>query len=187
MMSIAAALAADKEAPFRAPAADSMQHRQTNAAVTIGAESYASGEKVKTAFGKLDPYQYGMLPVLVVVQNGGTETITLDKMKAEYVAPRGDRVAATPARDVRYARGAERPGIVTGPVGAVAGRMKKNPLADPVIEVRGLAAPMVLPGHSGSGFLYFQTGIQAGATIYLTGITETRTGKELLYFEIPLQ
>ena len=186
-LSIAAAFAADKPAPFRAPAAAAMEHHQTNPPVTIGVESYAEGEKVKTAFGKLDPYQYGVLPVLVVIQNDGAETLKLDKLKAEFVSPRGDRIAATPAGDVRYARGADRPNIVTSPVGEVAKRMKKYPLSDPVIEVRALAAPVVEPGKSTSGFLYFRTGIQVGSTLYLTGITELRSGKELLFFEIPLQ
>lgn len=186
-MSIAAAFAADKETPFRAPAAGSMEHHQINGAVTIGAEPYVTGDKVKIAFGKLEPYQYGILPVLVVIQNDGKDSIKLDRMKAEYVSERGDRVPATPAKDVRYVRGAQRPGIVTGPAGPVAARMKKNPLDNPAIEVHAFSAPLVLPGHSASGFLYFQTGLQTGSTIYLTGMTEASTGKELLFFEIPLQ
>jgi hypothetical protein len=186
-MSIAAAFAADKETPFRAPAAVSMDHRQANGAVTIGADPYVSGDKVKVAFGKQEPYQYGMLPVLVVIQNDGKDSIKLDQLKAEYVSPRGDRVVATPAKDVRYSRGADRPGIVTGPKGPLPARMKKNPLDNPAIEVHALSAPLVLPGHSASGFLYFQTGLQTGATIYLTGLSEAGSGKELLYFEIALQ
>lgn len=187
LMSIAAAFAADKETPFRAPSAASMEHRQTNAPLTIGAEPYVSGDKVKAAFGKLVPYQYGVLPILVVVQNDGKQSIRLDKLKAEYVGPNGDRVDATPARDVRYARGAQRPGIPVGPGSEIAKRLKKHPLEDSSIEVHALAAPVILPGNSASGFLYFQTGLQKGATLYLSGITEAGTGKELLYFEIPLQ
>ena len=71
-MSIAAAFAADKEAPFKAAPAASYPHHQTNDADHRSAvDPYASGEKIKTAFGKLDPYQYGVLPVLVVIQNDG--------------------------------------------------------------------------------------------------------------------
>jgi len=50
-----------------------------------------------------------------------------------------------------------------------------------------LAAQMLPAGQSASGFLYFRTGLQRGATIYLNGLTEAATGKELFYFEIPLQ
>src|SRR5579872_3592921 len=187
LMSIAAAFAADKETPFRAPAAADMEHRQTNATVTIGAEMYAGGEKLKPAFGKLNPYEYGVLPILVVIQNDGKDTIKLDRMKAEYVGPHGDRVTATPASDVRYARGPSRPTVIPGPMGKLGTHTKKNPLDNPAIEVHALTAPVVLPGHSASGFLYFQTGTQAGATLYLSGMTEASTGKELLFFEINLQ
>ena len=70
-MSIAAAFAADKEPPpFRAAPAASFAHKQTNDRLTVGAELYISGDKLKAAFGKLVPYQYGILPVLVVVQQG---------------------------------------------------------------------------------------------------------------------
>ncbi len=187
-MSIAAAFAADKEQPpFRAPAATDMPHHQTNGKVTLGADPYVSGDRLKAAFGKLVPYQYGILPVLVVIQNDSGQTIRLDKMKAEYVGPKGDRVEATPASDVRYTRGVERPPIVTGPRGPLPGRTKKNPLNAWEIEGRALAAQMLPAGNSASGFLYFQTGIQPGSTIYISGLTEAATGKELLFFEVPLQ
>ena len=45
---------------------------------------------------------------------------------------------------------------------------------------------MLPPGQSASGFFYFQTGLQRGATIYLSGLAEAATGKELFFFEIPL-
>src|ERR1035441_6498763 len=118
LMSIAAAFAADKDtAAFHPPPAAGLDHRQTNAQVTIGADPYVSPDKVKTAFGKLDPYQYGILPVLVVIQNDSSKTIRLDKLTAEYVGPNRDRVDATPAKEVRYVRGPERPGVITGPGG----------------------------------------------------------------------
>ena len=68
-MSIAAAFAADKEAPFKAAPAASYAAPPDQRQVTIGVDPYVSGDKIKTAFGKLDPYNYGILPVLVVIQN----------------------------------------------------------------------------------------------------------------------
>ena len=186
-MSIAAAFAADKQPAFQAPAASALPHRQTADKVTIAADPYVEGEKVKTAFGKLVPYHYGVLPVLVVIQNDSTQSIRLDKMKAEYVGPHGDRVTATPASDVRYAKAPNRPVLVGGPAGRITGHGKKNPLDAWEIEGRALAAQMLPPGNTASGFLYFQTDLQVGATIYLTGLTEASSGRELLYFEIPLQ
>ena len=187
-MSIAAAFAADKEAPFKAAPAASYPHHQTNDKVTIGADTYATEDKVKTAFGKLNPYQHGVLPVLVVIQNDGDKAIRLDKLKAEYVGLNGNRVEATPAKDVRYLTGPNRPTVIPGPTGRpVPGRSKKNPLDAWEIEGRALAAQMLPAGNTASGFLYFQTGIQGGSTLYLSGIMEAGTNRELLYFEIPLR
>ncbi len=184
-MSIAAAFAADKDrAAFRPPPATGLDHRQTNGQVTIGVDAYVAPDKVKTAFGKLDPYQYGILPVLAVIQNDSGQAIRLDKLKAVYAGPNGDRVDATPAKDVRYLRGPNRPGVIPGPISKISS--KKNPLDAWEIEGRAFAAQMLPASQSASGFFYFQTGLQRGATIYLNGLTEAATGKELFYFEIPL-
>src|SRR5581483_8441565 len=105
-LSIAAAFAADKEpAPFHADAAARYPHHQTNAQVTIAADPYVSGDKVQAAFGKLNPYSFGVLPVLVVIQNDGDKAIRLDSIQAVYTGPQSDKVEATPPSDVRYLRG----------------------------------------------------------------------------------
>jgi hypothetical protein len=175
----------EKDHPvFHAPAAADLPHRQTNDGVTIAADPYVNGEKLKAAFGKLNPYQYGILPVLLALQNGSGQSIKLDRMMAEYVGPHGDRIESTPAKDVRFTQGGGRP---SQPIGVIPPHVKKSPLDVWEIEGRALAAEMVPPGNSAYGFVYFQTGIQKGATIYLSGITQAATGKELLFFEIPLQ
>src|SRR6476659_7594476 len=115
LISITAAFAADKEISFRPAPIESFAHKQTNAQITVAADPYTSGEKVKAAFGKLDPYEYGVLPVLVVIQNDGNEAIRLDRLKVEYVGPGNQRVEATPSREVRYARGPQRPSVTPGP------------------------------------------------------------------------
>ena len=187
LMSIAAAFAADKTPPFTPGPANSFANRQTNDKVTMAADPYAMGDKVKVAFGKVDPYQYGVLPVLVVIQNDSSAAIKLDGLKVEYVGPNHDRVDATPAKDVRYAKGPQRPAVIDGPAGRVPKILgKKNPLDEWEIEGRAFSAQMLAPGQTASGFFYFQTGLQRGATIYLRGMTEANSGKELLFFELPL-
>jgi len=195
LMSIAAAAAsynqaadnqAEKDHPaFHPPPATALPHHQTNGQVIIGADPYSSGEKLKAAFGKLNPYQYGILPVLIAIQNDSGQSIRMDRMKAEYVDPHGERIEATPAKDVRYTRGSGAP--PPPPIGVIPRHIKKSPLDDWEIEGRAFAAEMIPTGNSAYGFLYFQTGIQKGATIYLSGITKAATGKELLFFEILLQ
>jgi len=185
-MSIAAAFAADKT-PFKAEPASSYAHKQTNDAITIAAEAYGGGEKMKAAFGKLDPNEYGVLPVLVVIQNDGNESIRLDRLKASYVGP-NTRVEATPAREVKFARGVQRPNVYQGPPGRPPLiRGKKNPLDAWEIEGRAFSAQMLPPGQTASGFFYFQVDPQQKGSVYINGLTEARSGKELFYFEVPLQ
>ena len=183
-MSIAAGFAADKEAPFRAAPAASYEHHLTDAGVTIGVDPYTTGDKVKVAFGKLVPYQYGVLPVLVVIQNDSNQAIRVDRMKVEFTAG-SERIEATPAKEVRYAHPTGRPKQV--PIGPPITIKSKNPLNAWEIEGRAFAAQMVEPGGTASGFFYFQADLKANSTIILSGITEAKTGKELLFFEIPLK
>lgn len=187
-LSIAAALAADKEPAFHAGPAASYKHHQTNGKVTIGVDPYVDRDKAEAAFGKVNPYELGILPVLVVIQNDGNQAIRLNRVQAVYTGPQGDKVEATPASDVRYLRGPRRPDLVGGPPGrAKIGRNKKNPLDAWEIEGRAFAAKMLPAGQTASGFFYFQTGLQRGATLYLNGLAEASSGQELFYYEIPLE
>ena len=188
LLSISAGLAADKETPFKAPPAASLANHQGNAQITIGADPYVTLDKVKLAFGKTDPNQFGVLPILVVIQNDGDKAIKLDRLKVEYVRPDHDHVEATPAKDVRYLKGPDRPNVMTGPTGTPKVlKGKKNPLEAWEIEGRAFSAQVLPPGQSASGFFYFETGLQHGATLYVNGLYEAATNKELFYFEIPLQ
>jgi hypothetical protein len=193
ILSIAACAAAQSGKPpkdaanFKAGEAGSLPAHQTNDKVTIGAEPYDHGDKVKVAFGKLNPYEYGVLPVLVVIQNDTDKTIRVDHLKVEYSGPNHDRVEATPARDVRYLKGADRPTAIPGPGGRVKVLKTKNPLNAWEIEGRAFSAAMLPPGQSASGFFYFQTGLQHDATIYIAGMTEASSGKDFLFFELPLK
>lgn len=188
-MSIAAALvpnkaaAGEKEHPKfdLAPAANYPSH-QTSEKVTIGASVYDSAEKAKTAFGKLNPYQYGITPVLVVIQNDTGKTIQVDHLRVDYIAPDGSHVDATPAADVRYLRGVN-PQQVPNPMPHF---KHKNPLDAWEIEGRAFSAKIIPAGESAGGFFYFQTGYQPHSRLYVSGIQESGSGRELLYFEFPL-
>jgi hypothetical protein len=126
--------------------------------------------------------------VLVVIQNDSDKAIRLDRLKVEYAGPNHDRVEATPAKDVRYLRPPQRPSAIEGPAGKVKVlKTKKNPLEAWEIEGRAMSAQMLPPGQSASGFFYFQTSLQPNATLYLNGLYEAATGKEILYFELPLK
>ncbi|MFB3828415.1 MAG: hypothetical protein ACE15B_16720 [Bryobacteraceae bacterium] len=187
-LSITALACGGKEPPpFKAGPAASYPAHQTNAKVTIGLDPITTDEKAKPAFGKNNPYKHGVLPVLVVIQNDTGKALRTDALKLEYLGPTGGRVAATPAAEVKYVTGPRRPNVMSGPTGAPKVLKRKNPLDTWEIEGRAWAAKMIPPGETASGFFYFETSFRPGARLYLTGLAEADTGKELFYYEIPLE
>jgi len=196
LMSITAVLGwnkaggADKDRPKfeMAPAASYASH-QASEKVTIGAAVYDTAEKAHAAFGKLNPYEYGILPVLVVIQNDSGQTLRVDRMRVDYVDPDGSHVDATAAGDVKYLNGPRQPKVVPGPLPTSGPRIsrKKNKLDAWEIEGRSFSAKMIPAGQSAGGFFYFQTGHRGGARLYVSGIAGTPSGRELLYFEFPLK
>src|SRR5579863_2975199 len=108
--------AADKELHFTAGSASSYPTRQTSEKVTIAAVPYFGEERVHAAFGKIDPNRYGILPVLVVIQNDSGQTLRLDAMRVEYVTSDRSHVDATAAKDVPYLSGAKEPRLTPAPI-----------------------------------------------------------------------
>ena len=183
------ATAADKEPRFAPGPATSYAARQTNNNVTVAAVPYITEDQVRSAFGKLDPNKYGILPLLVVIQNDGKQAIRLDGIKIEYITPGGTHIGATPAKDVPYISGNIRqPRIENSPLPTGSPRVsrKKNPLAGGQIDVRAFSERMLPPGEQASGFFYFQTLNRLGSKVYLTGLREAASETELFYFEISL-
>jgi hypothetical protein len=188
-VSIAALAGADNDRPkFEPRALSEYPHRQTSENVTIAAEPYITDEQAHEAFGKVNPYRLGVLPVLIVIQNNGKDAVRLEHAKFAYNLPDGTKVEATPAEDVKYIRGAKEPGIVPGPFGRVAVKKTKNgPLAEWEIEGRALNAKMLPAGQSAYGFVYFQVPMtSAAATVLIEGLDDPVSGKQLFYFEIPM-
>src|ERR1700733_2569912 len=123
LTSIAAVLAPNKAWPagkdqpkFTPGPAASYESHQTSEKVTIGVAAYVSDEETRPVFGKHNPYNYGVLPVLVVIQNDGPKTIRVDPLELVLVSPSRDRVDATPAKDVRFLAGPSKPGVVPNPL-----------------------------------------------------------------------
>jgi hypothetical protein len=187
-IAIAAGLCAAAEKPaFRPKPAEQYASKQTSGGVTVGAEVYMTDEQTKIPFGKLNPWEHNILPVLVVIHNGSPNAVRMDRARFEYELPDNSKVEATPASDVKYSQGPKRPKASVGPLGGIKIGRGKNPLAAPEIEVRAFSAKVIPAGDTASGFIYFQTDVaSAGAQLYITGLTDAVTGKDLLYFEIPL-
>ncbi|MBI2685403.1 MAG: hypothetical protein HYX27_03730 [Acidobacteria bacterium] len=188
-LSIATGLLADKkDGAFRPEPAESYATKQTIEGLTIAVQPFDDPEEAKTAFGKLNPYEHGVLPVLVVMKNNGKSTLQFGNMQTVYVAPKGRKVDATPAQDVLYLKGGQRPKVSNSPIPTGGPRIKiaKNPLKNEVIIERAFSAKMLPPGDSAHGFFYFQTGHTRGTSLYISGIRDAQSGKELFFFEIPL-
>ncbi len=187
-MSIVAVWGADKEKPFQAKPVTSYANRQTTEKVTVAVDPFGTEDKAREAFGKLNPNQYGILPVLVVIQNDGTASLSLEDLRVEYITSARQRIEATPATDVPRTMGPKRPGPdpdrFPSPLPRIGGN--KNPLSAWEIAGRAFSAKVLPPGESASGFFYFQAPNRPGATVYLTGMRELPSRRELFYFEIPL-
>jgi len=163
--------------------ASSYSAKQTNDSVTVAVSAYDTEELAHTAFGKLDPNQYGVLPVLVIIQNDTGQALKLDHVQVEYTSFDHQHVEATPPSEVQTLEGGRRPSL---PNGTPIHIKHKSPLNTLEIDSRGFAAQMLPPHDSASGFFYFQTEHRPGARFYLTGIKVAATGKDIFYFDIPL-
>ena len=187
LLSIVAAPGADKEKPFQAEPAASYACRQTIEKVTIAADVFDKQEKTSQAFGKLNPNRYGILPVLVVIQNDSSAALTLETMRVAYISESRQKIEATPAREVPYTRGPKQPSVYNPPLPRLPKTgSSKNPLSAWEIEGRAFSAKMLPSGQSASGFFYFQAPYQSGSVLYISGIQEAGSRRELFYFEISL-
>jgi hypothetical protein len=171
---------------FAPPEIDTIPTKQTVGDVTIGAIPYDRSSLAEAAFGKVDPYEHGVLPILVLVRNNAKQSVRLDDMKVEYRDRDRRAVDATPPAEVPFLEPPKRP-TFGGPTTIPGlGRKKKNPLRAAEIETRAFSAKMLPPGESAHGFFYFRTLHKSGASLYVTGLREASSGKDLFYFEIPL-
>lgn len=187
LLSIAAlALGQEKDLPkFTVKPAGAYAAKQSLDGVVIGIEALDSAETAKAAFGKVNPNQYGILPVLVVIENKRPKSLRLDRINVTYVIPGAGKIEATPAPDVPYAVYApSRPNPAQIPL-PIPRKSKKSPLAIPEIEGRAFAAKMLAPGDTASGFFYFQSPHRASARLYVAGLIEAGSNQELFYYEVP--
>jgi hypothetical protein len=184
------AVAGDKDkAPFKPGPASSFPNAQTLEKITIAAVPYSTAEQAATAFGKADPYKYGILPVLLVIDNNTGKTLKLD-LQAEYVEPGNQHVDSVPPADVVLYGGARKASWkvpTPNPLPIPHSSIKKGPLNTWEIEGRAFAAKLVPPGESVAGFFYFSVENKPGSKLYLTGIKDAATGKDYFYFEVPFE
>ncbi len=180
------ALASD-ETPFRAKAASEYAN-QASEKVTVGAKAFDTEDLTAEAFGKkADLLKYGVLPVLVVIENKRDRAVDIQNIQVELVATDGRHGQAIAPEDVMHLgeTGKKPPKLGGGPLPFPLPK-KKNPLNSLEIVERAFSAKVVPANDSVSGFFYFQANPEAGDSLYLSGIRDSRSSKELLYYEFPL-
>jgi hypothetical protein len=181
----ALAVAANNEKEFRAGPASDYAHQSADK-VTIGAKPYDTEELTAVAFGKkTDLLKYGVLPVLVVIENKREKALDLRDVEVHLVASDGRQANAVNPEDIPFlGRRGNRPPPVQPPIPLP---KKGNPLNAPSIVMRAFSAKMLPPGDSASGFFYFEARSEPGDKLYLNGLRDARSGQDILYFEFPLQ
>ena len=180
-------IAAEKDVvPFRAKPAAEYATNTRQEGLRIAAEPYTYDDQTKAAFGKLNPTKFGVLPILLVMQNEGKVVIKLDTMRVEYVDAQKNHLTSIAAQELPFLKAPERPTVKASPIPPIFQRKKKNELTAIELDQRSWGAKMLPPGESGNGFFYFQAVHEAGASLYITGVRNAATGQELFYFEIPL-
>jgi len=189
LLSIPAAMAVDKDKGHFVPGpASSYPGHQTQEGITIAAVPYITEEQAKSAFGKVNPYEHGILPVLVIIENGSGSALRLN-MKVQFVDPENHHLDDYPADDLIYYQGVRKPPHL-GPPSALPIPLprshKKGPLNTPEIINRALSVKLIPNGEKAYGFFYFEADYDPGSKLYLNGLSNASNGKEYFYFDLPL-
>ncbi|MCS7041869.1 MAG: hypothetical protein NZR01_03670 [Bryobacteraceae bacterium] len=177
-----AVLPAFSQEAFRPKPATAYPSHQKVGPLVLAAVKFETDSETKPLFG-INPNEYGVLPVLLILENQGAETLMLDRMRVSYQY-RGMEVLPTPAHELPSILAPRRPRVgMTTPIPLP---KKKNPLARVEFESRAFSAKTLLKGETAHGFLYFETRHRTDAILYITGIREGVSGKELFFAEVPI-
>ncbi|MCL4796914.1 MAG: hypothetical protein KJZ84_20280 [Bryobacteraceae bacterium] len=189
---LALTAAAQKNAtPFRPGKAADYPSHQTVGPVKIAAVKYESDSETKPLFGgKVNPNEHGVLPILLIIDNAGDDTLLFDRMQVLYQQAGGrNSVEPTDPKELPYLMGVRRPrqaGAGGGIPSPIPLPRRKNPLAAVEFDTRAWGAKSLLKGDSVHGFTYFQARALRNAILYVSGIREASTGKEVFFAEVPL-
>jgi hypothetical protein len=179
-------------------------HPPVQPAATYPAKDSHPTEKVAVA---IDPYDTpekasiftvhyageGFLPVRLIISNDGNEPISLKDLKVELVTGRRSKIAAADNDDLyRRLSKPQRNDQPKSPLpfprsGKVKGAVGKDAMNE--IQTASFAAQAAEPKTTRAGFVFFDvqdvSHPMEGATVYVSGIRDNE-GKELMFFEIPL-
>jgi hypothetical protein len=182
---VAASLLVGADKQFHPGPASSYAHQGSDN-VMVGARAYDKPDDIEAAFGKkIDFQRYGLTAVLVVIENNRKHTLDLRSMEVNIVAADGKHFPPMKASEVQLlARNGKRPPQV--PL-SVPLPKKKASITGPEIESHAFITEMLAPNDTASGFFYFNGTVEHGDKLYISGMQETPSGRDITYFEFPFE
>lgn len=181
-------LGAQENARFEPRPVAGYRLRQTVQKVTLAVEPYDTPEKVKQAFGKADPFRFGLLPIFLLIANDSDRALRLENMRVQLITSDGQSADAVPGEDM-LRTGPVKPPNLGGPkIPGIGRKQRKLKEQDWVIKAREFVAPAIAAGTKEYGFFYFRVAKTRlpGSKVYIRGLRDAQTGQELLYFEVNL-
>ena len=148
----------------------------------------------KDAIFKVKYREIGFLPIRVIISNDSDKTLMLQELKIQFITVRRDKLEPASNQDIyrRLVRpnraDKSHPGMhLPFPVGKKSEPINKD-VREEYESAQFLTVP-VTPHATNSGYLFFDVNDiespEAGAHLYLSGLKVD--GKELFYFDIPLE
>ncbi len=187
-----ALMASAAESSFKAKAAGRYAANQSQGDLVVAVKPFYSDKDQKSAFGKVRPYEHGVMPLLLVITNTGLQPYELKNLKVRFITADRDGLEPITGDELAFfnPKGHQpKTRKIPGLPGLNRTRVKRGPLARFEITDNEFKAPVLTPESTASGFFYYWTGTDdplADATAYISGIVNLATGRELFYFEIPL-
>jgi hypothetical protein len=159
--------------------------------VAIAAEPYNTGDKA--SIFRFKYLQYGFMPIRIIVTNNGDKPISLIDARINLITAAGDKIPAATPEEVERRIGVKRPDggyKLPGPLPRIGNKSgTKNKDVDDDFHSFEYAAVAVEAHTTRAGFLFYDVdGLAnplAGAKLNLRMLRNAE-GKELFYFEIPL-
>jgi hypothetical protein len=159
--------------------------------VAIAAEPYNTPQKASIFRFKF--LQYGFMPIRIIVTNNGDKPISLIDARINLITAAGDKIPAATPEEVERRLGVKRPDggyKLPGPLPRIGNKSgTKSKEVDEDFQSFEYSAVAVEAHTTRAGFLFYDVdGIAnplAGAKINLRMLRNAE-GKELFYFEIPL-
>ena len=164
--------------------------------LSIAVDPYDTADKTAGTF-TTDFREEGILPIMIIFSNDGTQPISLADMQVLMVTRRRVKISPFSNEDVfrriahkKEARNLPLPNPLPVPLPGKKSKRQVSKEAEVEVEGAQFMARAVEPKSTRSGFLFFNVeGIpnaMAGASIVITGLADAK-GNELFYFEIPLE